>query len=169
MLTNWNKFRGRQLGWSGNQALWGKTERIGHVYPWEKKTDGDMIALFKCLKGCRTEEGKDLFSVFSECRTCKNGIKLQEARFWLNIRKNLLTTVLEQYSNGINYFKRWWVLQTGGIQKKLRQPPGRYPLICFPASSWGWTQWPFRPLPTSLFYNSMISCLVSYCIYTPPI
>ena len=52
---------------------------------------GDMIALFKYLKGCHTEEGQDLFSILPECRTQNNGLKLQEARFRLDIRKNLLT------------------------------------------------------------------------------
>ena len=50
-----------------------------------------MIALSKYLKGCHTEEGQDLFSILPECRTRNNGYKLQEARFWLDIRKNVLT------------------------------------------------------------------------------
>ena len=50
-----------------------------------------MIALFKYLKGCHTEEGQDLFSIIPECRTHNNGLKLKEARFPLNIRKNFLT------------------------------------------------------------------------------
>ena len=29
---------------------------------------GDVIALFKYLKGCHTEEGQDLFSIIPECR-----------------------------------------------------------------------------------------------------
>ena len=52
---------------------------------------GDMIALFKYLKGCHTEEGQDLFSILPECGTRNNGLKLQEARFQLDIRKNFLT------------------------------------------------------------------------------
>ena len=46
---------------------------------------------FKYLKGRHTEEGQDLFLVIPECRTRNNGLKLKEARFWLNIRKNILT------------------------------------------------------------------------------
>ena len=52
---------------------------------------GDMIALFKYLKGCNTDEGQDLFLILPECRTQTNGLKLQEARFRLDIRKNFLT------------------------------------------------------------------------------
>ena len=48
---------------------------------------GDMIALFKYLKGCHTEKGQDLFSILPECRTQNKGLKLQEARFRLDIRR----------------------------------------------------------------------------------
>ena len=51
----------------------------------------DMIILSEYLKGCYTEEGQNLFLIIPECRTCNNGVKLQEDRFWLNIRKNFLT------------------------------------------------------------------------------
>ena len=54
----------------------------------KRRHRGDMIALFKYLKGCHTEEGQDLFSIIPECRTRSNGLKLKQARFWLNIRKN---------------------------------------------------------------------------------
>ena len=50
-----------------------------------------MIALFKYLRGCHTEEGQDLFSILPECRTRNKGLKRQEARFRLDIRKNFLT------------------------------------------------------------------------------
>ena len=43
------------------------------------------------MKGCPTEEGLDLFSIIPKCRTRNNGLKLKEARFRLNIRKNFLT------------------------------------------------------------------------------
>ena len=57
----------------------------------KRRLRGDMIALFKYLKGCHPEEGQDLFLIIPECRTHNNGLKLKETRFWLNIRKNLLT------------------------------------------------------------------------------
>ena len=34
---------------------------------------GDMIALFKYLKGCHTEKGQDLFLILPQCRTRNNG------------------------------------------------------------------------------------------------
>ena len=56
--------------------------------PEKRRLCGDMIALFQYLKGCHTEEGQDLFSILPECRTWNNELKLQEARFQLDIRKN---------------------------------------------------------------------------------
>ena len=58
-----------------------------------------MIALFKYLKGCHTGKGRDLFLINPECRTCNNGLKLKEARFQLNIGKNLLTVKAVQQWN----------------------------------------------------------------------
>ena len=60
----------------------------------KRRLNGDTIALFKYLKGRHTGEGKDLFSIIAEGRTGNNGLKLQEARFRLNIRKNFLTCLL---------------------------------------------------------------------------
>ena len=65
----------------------------------KRRLRGDMIALFKYLKGCHTEEGQDLFSIIPECRTCNNGLKLKEARFQLNIRKQFLTVRAVQQWN----------------------------------------------------------------------
>ena len=57
----------------------------------KRKLRGDMIAYFKYLKDCHTEEGQDLFSIIPECRTRDNGLKLKEARYRLHIRENFLT------------------------------------------------------------------------------
>ena len=68
-----------------------RLEKLGMFSLEKRRFRGDMIALFKYLKGCHTEEGQDLFSIFPECRTRNNGLKLQETRFLLDIRKNFLT------------------------------------------------------------------------------
>ena len=34
----------------------------------KRRLRADMIALFKYMKGCHTEEGQDLFSILPECR-----------------------------------------------------------------------------------------------------
>ena len=85
----------------------------------KRRLRDDMIALFKYLKGCHTEEGEDLFSVSPEFRTLNNGLKLKEAKFWLNLRKkNFLTSILssmtvEPVTLGVE------CSSTGGIQEKL--------------------------------------------------
>ena len=57
----------------------------------KRRLRSEMIALFKYLKGWHTEERQDLFWFIPEYRTHNNELKLKEARFWLNIRKNFLT------------------------------------------------------------------------------
>ena len=57
----------------------------------KRRRRGDMVALFKYLKGCHSEVGQDVFSIISECRTCNHGLKIEEGWFQLNIRKNFLT------------------------------------------------------------------------------
>ena len=73
----------------------------------KRRLRGDMIALFKDLKGCHTEEGQGLFSILPECRARIHGLNFQEARFQLDVMKNLL---LEQYDNGTSDLGRWWAL-----------------------------------------------------------
>ena len=86
MLTSWNKYT--------------KTIRGLEIKPYEERLKvldmfslgkrrlrGDMVAIFKYMKYCPK---KDLFSIMPECRTHNNGLKLQEARFHWNIRKNFL-------------------------------------------------------------------------------
>ena len=54
----------------------------------KRSLKGDMIPIFKYLKGCHVKEGTGLFST---AKTRSNGFKLQEKRFLLNLRKNFLT------------------------------------------------------------------------------
>ena len=56
-----------------------------------RRLKGDMIAIFKYLKGCHLEDGAELFSVAPEGRTRTNGFKLIQNNFCLNIRKKFLT------------------------------------------------------------------------------
>ena len=49
-----------------------------------------MTELFEYVKDCHTEERQDMFSTIPECRICTNGLKLQEDRFHLNIRENII-------------------------------------------------------------------------------
>ena len=63
-------------------------KELGMISLKKRRLRGDMIALFKYLKGCHTKEGQDMFSIIPKCRTRNKGLKLKEARFWLNIRKS---------------------------------------------------------------------------------
>ena len=84
-----SKFREGQQGWSG---VWKPSSMRKDWKNWAclalKRQTGD-ITLFKYLKGCHAEEGQDLFLIIPESRTCNKGLKLQEVRFQLNIRKKL--------------------------------------------------------------------------------
>ena len=44
----------------------------------KRRLRGDMIALFKNLKGRHKEESQDLFSILPECRTRNNGFKYRK-------------------------------------------------------------------------------------------
>ncbi|KAF7248610.1 Flagellar biosynthesis protein FlhA [Varanus komodoensis] len=65
----------------------------------KRRLRGDMISLYKYLKGCHKEEGQDLFFLMPECRTRNNQFKLQQPRFSLDIRKSFLTVrVIQQWN-----------------------------------------------------------------------
>ena len=74
-------------------------KELGMFSQEKRRLRGDKIALFKYLKCCHTKEGQDLFSIIPGCRTQNNGLKLQEARFWLDSRKNFLTVRAVQQWN----------------------------------------------------------------------
>ena len=67
-----------------------RLRELGMFILTKRRLRGNMIGMFKYLKGCPVEEGTDLFSRAPETRTRSNGFKLQEKRFHLNIRKNFL-------------------------------------------------------------------------------
>ena len=77
-----------------------KLKELGMFSLEKRRQRGDTIPLFKYLKGCQTEKGQDLFSIIPVCRIHNNGLRLQEARFLFNIKKNIL---LEQYDSCLLY------------------------------------------------------------------
>ena len=111
----------------------------------KRRLRGDMIALLKYLKGCHAEAGHYLFSILPECRTRNNGLKLQEARFRLDFRKNFLTVrAVRQW----NQLPREVMGHTGGIQEAAGRPSVGYALRWISAVRRGLDSMACRPLPT---------------------
>ena len=65
-------------------------KELGMVRLEKRRLRGDQITVPNYLKSSHTKEGQDLFLIIPECKTHNNGLKLQEARFRLNIRKTVL-------------------------------------------------------------------------------